>query len=584
MFRIRKFFDSVNKTDRNRISQIKIILKEQFPLISDKYFDDFEKTLNDPVNARYQTKIFIADNGSSRVKGFGIVLHFSDLNFYYLDYIASDSRLTGRGIGGALYQRIREEAFEAGAFGIFMECLPDVPDLCRDPEILKQNISRLRFYERFDTRPIINTRYETPVNPDDDNPPFLLFDHLGKNSKLEQEYLKKVIKAILERKYYYLIDRNYIQMVVDSVKDNPVKIRPPKYIRKEMPSTLEIRIHDDEKIPFIVNQEHALHHIHEKGYVETPVRIQSILKVLSTDELFSEQKTSIFPESCIISVHSAEYINYLKKVCASDEAKTNIYPYVFPLRNRAVPPKELPVRAGYYCMDTFTPINRNVYRVARQSVNCALTGANLLTKGFRLTYALVRPPGHHAETSVFGGFCYLNSAAVAADFLSAKGKVFILDLDFHHGNGQQEIFYSRDDVLTISIHGHPSFAYPYFSGFSEENGTGKGIGFNINFPLNENTSFESYLKKLEKAIQIIKKFEPDYGIICFGADTSKGDPTGTWNFQKEDYEKMGCEIGKISTPLLVVQEGGYSTRKIGKIVHSFLRSMWKSVYKKERFR
>jgi hypothetical protein len=145
------------------------------------------------------------------------------------------------------------------------------------------------------------------------------------------------------------------------------------------------------------------------------------------------------------------------------EVKESVYPYVFPIRNVARPPKDLAVRAGYYCIDTFTPLNHNAFPVAARAVDCAMTAAQRVLEGARVAYALVRPPGHHAERRSFGGFCYLNSAAVAANYLSGYGRVAMLDVDYHHGNGQQTIFYRRADVLTVSLHGHPSFAYPYFT-------------------------------------------------------------------------------------------------------------------------
>ena len=156
------------------------------------------------------------------------------------------------------------------------------------------------------------------------------------------------------------------------------------------------------------------------------------------------------------------------------------------------------MRAGYYCIDTFTPISRNAYPAARRGVDCALTAARELLAGRRIAYALVRPPGHHAERRSFGGFCYFNNNAIAAQYLTAYGRVAILDIDYHHGNGQQDIFYRRSDVLTVSIHGHPGFAYPYFSGFKEECGEGEGEGFNLNLPLPEAVDGAAYRKALER--------------------------------------------------------------------------------------
>ncbi len=193
----------------------------------------------------------------------------------------------------------------------------------------------------------------------------------------------------------------------------------------------------------------------------------------------------------------------------------------------------MPVRAGYYCIDTFTPLNKNAYLAAKRAVDCALTAAEAILEGYRLAYALVRPPGHHAERGAFGGFCYFNSAAVAAHFLSTYGRLAILDIDYHHGNGTQEIFYERPDVLTISIHGHPRFAYPYFNGFPTERGEGSGRGYNVNYALPETVTPETYQKTLGKAIKRITRFRPRFLIIAFGLDTARGDPTGTWSLSKD---------------------------------------------------
>ncbi len=157
----------------------------------------------------------------------------------------------------------------------------------------------------------------------------------------------------------------------------------------------------------------------------------------------------------------------------------SIYPYVFPIRNVARPPVELSVRAGYYCIDSFTPLNKNAFLAARMGVDCALTAANEILSGTQVAYVLTRPPGHHAEKNSFGGFCYFNNNAIAANFLSRYGRIAILDIDYHHGNGQQQIFYDRSDVLTISIHGHPSFAYPYFSGFRKRRAKAQESGLTL---------------------------------------------------------------------------------------------------------
>ena len=218
------------------------------------------------------------------------------------------------------------------------------------------------------------------------------------------------------------------------------------------------------------------------------------------------------------------------------------------MRNAARPPRDETVLAGYYCIDTFTPLNERAYLAARQAVDCALTAASEILDGRPLAYALVRPPGHHAERQSFGGFCYFNNVAIAAHYLSRYGKVAILDLDYHHGNGQQDIFYERDDVLTVSVHGNPRFAYPYFSGFADETGRGPGAGFNLNIPLAEETVPVDYLAAVERALRRIRRFEPAYLAIALGVDTARGDPTGTWRNGVKDFEALGKLVGQIELP------------------------------------
>jgi acetoin utilization deacetylase AcuC-like enzyme len=207
-----------------------------------------------------------------------------------------------------------------------------------------------------------------------------------------------------------------------------------------------------------------------------------------------------------------------------------------------------------------------------------LTGAQKILEGYRLAYALVRPPGHHAERRVFGGFCYFNSGAIAAQRLSAYGKVAILDIDYHHGNGQQDIFYGRSDVLTLSIHGHPHFAFPYFSGFEDEEGIGAGKGFNVNFPLPENVDSEHYRDVLRKALKRLARFQPRFLIVALGLDTGKKDPTGSWSLQSGDFEANGKMIGSLGYPTLVVQEGGYNNRVLGVNGRHFFVGLWSGVY------
>jgi acetoin utilization deacetylase AcuC-like enzyme len=323
------------------------------------------------------------------------------------------------------------------------------------------------------------------VNPDDDCPPYLVYDGLETHDTIPNEIARKIVRVILERKYPDFCPESYIAMVVASITTEPVTLRPPIKARKKEQVDYNPAITNRRKIFLVVNDKHMIHHVRERGYVEAPVRVEKILKELDKTGLFRNGTIREYPDRHILDVHDVNYFNYFKKVCATLPPGKSVYPYVFPIRNVAKAPVELSVRAGYYCIDTFTPLNQNAFLAARWGVNCTLTAVDGLLSGDLIGYVLTRPPGHHAEKSVFGGFCYFNNCAIAANYLSRIGKVAILDIDYHHGNGQQQIFYGRNDVLTISIHGHPSFAYPYFSGFTEEKGEGAGLGYNVNFPMPE---------------------------------------------------------------------------------------------------
>ncbi len=574
MFKIRRIYDDILPVDREVIHQVQDILRERFPTLHEETIEKLPLQLRDPLKFRFRTILFVAEGSRGRVKGFAILQHAPDLNFCVLDFIATATRRMGRGVGGILYENVRGEALSLKAMGLFFECLPDDPQLCRDPEVLKENMARLRFYERYGAFPIINTAYETPLNPMDDCPPYLVFDNLGSIRILFRNKTRHIVRAILQRKYEDLCPREYIDMVVASFKDSPVLLRGPRYMKVENPVTVKAVATAEKDIVLAVNDKHDIHHIRERGYVESPARVDAIQKELEKTGLFRKIKIHHVSEKHIKAVHDGDFVNYLKKVCAGVQPKTSIYPYVFPIRNNARPPKELPIRAGYYCIDTFTPINENAYLAAKRAVDCAMSVARTLLEGYRLGYALVRPPGHHAERRAFGGFCYFNTAAVVAHYLTGYGKVAVLDVDYHHGNGTQNIFYDRSDVLTVSIHGHPSFAYPYFNGFRDERGQGEGLGFNLNMPLAESIDGKQYRETLEKALGRIKKFQAHFLIVALGLDTAKNDPTGTWNLTAKDFEANGRMIGALHLPTVVIQEGGYRIRSLGKNARHFFLGLW----------
>nr|HPQ42350.1 histone deacetylase family protein [bacterium] len=253
-----------------------------------------------------------------------------------------------------------------------------------------------------------------------------------------------------------------------------------------------------------------------------------------------------------------------------------IYPEVFPIRNTDKPPIPLKYRLGYFCIDNYAPVSRNAITAAREAVDCAVTGAAHIVGDDDLAYALVRPPGHHAEAGFLGGFCYLNSAAVATEYLSDYGRTAVLDIDFHHGNGTQSIFYHRPDVLTVSIHGDPRYAFPHFAGFQSETGEGRGRGFNVNIPLPEQIEAADYMAALTRALGRIQRFRPEYLVISLGLDTARADPTGTWPLRAGDFEMIGRQIGALKRPTLIVQEGGYRTRTLGVNARRFFLGLWET--------
>lgn len=574
MFRIRTINNDIYPRDKAAIDQVKQILISHFPAVEPEKFDLIPEQLKNPLKYKFSVRIFVVENYSGLVKGFAMLYYAPDINFCFLDYIATSKEVMAGGIGSALYQKVREEAQELEALGLFFECLPDRPEFCADKETINDNKKRLKFYERFGARPIINTLYELPVKKSDTCPPHLVFDDLDRTEKIQGKELRRIIAAILERKYPDYCPPEYRKKVLDSIQEGPVERRPYIYLKSEPLAKTSEPIPHRRKIFLVVNDKHSIHHVRERGYVESPVRIESIRKEISKTGLFEEIKPQVFSEDHIRKVHSAGLVNYLIKVCENLRNGQSVYPYVFPIRNATKPPKDRSVAAGYYCIDTFTPINKNAFLAAKRAVDCVLTASQKLLQDHPLSYALVRPPGHHAEKKAFGGFCYFNNVAIAAHFLSEYGKVAILDIDYHHGNGQQDVFYHRNDVLTISIHGHPSFAYPYFTGFEDEKGVGDGIGFNANYPMPETCTTQVYQGTLAKALRKIKHYNPRFLLVSLGLDIAKGDPTGTWSVTAKDFYKNGLMIGEMKIPTLVVQEGGYKNLSLGVNARHFFKGLW----------
>lgn len=570
MFRIRQVPDDNSPANAAAVREVQQILRARFPLLDAVEIDGLPAKLRDPLKYRFRLVLLVAEDSEDRVRGFAMLLHAPDLQFCYLDFIASLPGRSGGGIGSALYERVREQASRLGVHGLYFECLPDDPALSPDAHLRNENAARLRFYERWGARPIANTAYETPLTPGDDNPPYLVLDPLGHDDLPRRSQVRAVVAAILERKYGALCPPDYNRRVIESIRDDPIQLRPPRYVKVPRPTALLIV---PGPIPLVVNTGHDIHHVRERGYVEAPVRVSAILHELERSGLFERREPRHFSDRHIRAVHDGRLVDFLRRACAQVGRSRSVYPYVFPIRNAARPPTELPLRAGYFCIDTFTPINGNAWPAAVGAVDCALSAAEQVLEGARLAYALVRPPGHHAERHAFGGFCYFNNAAVAANYLSRYGRVAVLDIDYHHGNGSQDIFYHREDVLTVSLHGHPSFAYPYFSGFRGEEGHGAGAGCNLNIPLPEELTAEQYRAALGKALRRIARHRPAFLVLAAGFDTAAGDPTGSWAHRRRDFRAIGRLIGEQGHPTLVVQEGGYRVRTLGGNVRAFFEGL-----------
>ena len=321
-------------------------------------------------------------------------------------------------------------------------------------------------------------------------------------------------------------------------------------------------------------------------YLENPDRMDKILNALRSINWAETIEPDDFGLDPILAVHDADYIHFLAScwdewratdpevVSATDNSV--FLPATFALRRQSRVPKSLLGRAGYYIMDLSAVIVGGTYQAALSSANCALSAAQDILRlpstvdRPQPAFALCRPPGHHAGKDYGAGYCFINNAAVAANYLSAKGKVAVLDIDYHAGNGTQDIFYDRNDVLTISIHGDPDFEYPHFIGFADETGAGAGLGFHRNFPLPAGTDDAEYLETLNEALKLITVYSPSSIVISAGMDIYEGDLLGKFKITREGIREIGKRIAALNLPSLVVMEGGYDNDALGKNIVTLL--------------
>ncbi|MGO8857022.1 MAG: histone deacetylase family protein [Steroidobacteraceae bacterium] len=271
----------------------------------------------------------------------------------------------------------------------------------------------------------------------------------------------------------------------------------------------------------------------------------------------------------VVRVHDADFVEFLSSAWTEWVAAGNrgeAIPDCWPARRMAVRrPNSITGKLGYYAMAAETSISVGSWEAACASADVALTAAARLATGERGAFALCRPPGHHAARDLYGGYCFLNNAAIAAQYLRDHGseRVAILDVDFHHGNGTQDIFYARSDVLYCSIHGDPLDAFPYFAGYADEIGSGEGTGYNLNLPLPRGTDFRIWRAALETALARIVKFAPAALVVSLGVDTFENDPISFFKLKTDDFTRYGRLIGALGLPTLFVLEGGYAVAEIG---------------------
>lgn len=308
---------------------------------------------------------------------------------------------------------------------------------------------------------------------------------------------------------------------------------------------------------------------------ESPARVESIVNELRKGS-FTFREPEAFELSVLERVHAADYVEFLKTVY--DEwtdlgADGAMVPHVWPSRMMtAEVPDSIFGRLGYYSFDAGTTIASGTWETIVASAGCAMTAATEAWQGSAPVFSLCRPPGHHAERAAYGGYCFFNTAALAVEQFLNQGasKVAVLDVDYHHGNGTQSIFYERGDVLTISLHADPKIAYPYFCGYEHETGTGEGSGTNRNICLPDGTAWDKFAAAIGSALQTINDFGPDAIVVPFGADTFCEDPISTFGLTTEDFTRLGSAIGQIGLPTAIVMEGGYAIDALGRNVGAFL--------------
>ena len=312
---------------------------------------------------------------------------------------------------------------------------------------------------------------------------------------------------------------------------------------------------------------------------ESPERAEAIEAALRQSGSFAFEEPNEHGRAPILAVHDADLVEVFEHAWtdalaagAADPSRPWIPDtYLLAPYRGPMGPGELPAgghhRLGAYLFDTATPLVAGTWSAALAAVDVALSAAERVVGGAPLAYGLCRPPGHHAARGMLGGYCYFNNAAIAAEWLRREGgaqRVAILDIDYHHGNGTQQIFWERGDVLYLSLHADPARAYPYFSGYATEGGGGAGAGLTRNWPLPARTGLDQYATAVAEALRLIVAFAPDAPlVVSAGFDTFERDPIGDLALRTPDYGEIGKLIASLGMPAVVLQEGGYAVDALG---------------------
>jgi acetoin utilization deacetylase AcuC-like enzyme len=306
-------------------------------------------------------------------------------------------------------------------------------------------------------------------------------------------------------------------------------------------------------------------------YAETPARAEAFCSRLSAIETPTDHN-----EAPILRVHDAGYVEYLKTAHArwvEAGRQGDVLGYVWPvIGRRNLNLTRIDAIAGRYSMDSSTPLTADSWTSAYWSTQSGLSALDAVLEGDKAAVGLCRPPGHHAGADYLGGYCFINHAAVVAQAARDAGiaRVAILDIDYHHGNGTQDIFWDRGDVFYASVHADPSTDFPFYWGHADETGEGEGEGTTLNLPLPQGTTLSAFRAAQAKALNAIARFAPDLLIVSFGADTFVDDPIANFALQTADYHVLSSDIATAGLPTVILTEGGYAVDNLGDNLDSFL--------------